>query len=139
MCEKVLKMRRLSLFIVAVIVAAVALSVLGQRAAVTEAQDATSTPTTVPTPTMIPATPTPAVPLSDGVNLTIYNVGTALVQDRRTFTLKRGVSMLDFTDVASSIDSTSVSFTPRAAAMLPMPDVMHAAMACSRNSTGVGA
>jgi hypothetical protein len=33
----------------------------------------------------------------------------------------------------------SVSFTPRAAAMLPMPDVMHAAMACSRNSTGVGA
>src|SRR5689334_5225743 len=110
MCEKVLKMRRLSLFIVAVIVAAVALSVLGQRAAVTEAQDATSTPTTPPTPTVIPATPTPAAPLSDGVNLTIYNVGTALVQDRRTFTLKRGVSMLDFRDVASSIDSTSVSF-----------------------------
>lgn len=47
---------------------------------------------------------------SDGVNLTIYNQGTALIQDRRTFTLKQGVSTLDFTDVAASIDSTSVSF-----------------------------
>ncbi len=47
---------------------------------------------------------------SDGVSLTIYNQGTALVQDRRTFDLKQGVNTLDFTDVASSIDSTSVSF-----------------------------
>ena len=46
----------------------------------------------------------------DGVSLTIYNQGTALVQDRRTFDLKQGVNMLDFTDVAASIDSTSVSF-----------------------------
>jgi len=69
----------------------------------TGAQDATPTPT--------PATlPTTAAPQSDGVNLTIYNQGTALVQDRRTFTLKSGVSTLDFTDVAASIDSTSVSF-----------------------------
>ncbi len=67
------------------------------------AQEATPTPT--------PATlPTTAAPQSDGVNLTIYNQGTALVQDRRTFTLKSGVSILDFTDVAASIDSTSVSF-----------------------------
>ncbi|MEP6988262.1 MAG: DUF4139 domain-containing protein, partial [Chloroflexota bacterium] len=58
----------------------------------------------------VAATPTPAVPQSDGVNLTIYNQGTALVQDRRTFSLKRGIGMLDFTDVAASIDSTSVSF-----------------------------
>ncbi len=55
-------------------------------------------------------TPTPAAPQSDGVNLTIYNQGTALVQDRRTFNLQSGVSTLDFTDVAASIDSTSVSF-----------------------------
>ncbi len=67
------------------------------------AQEATPTPT--------PATlPTTAAPQSDGVNLTIYNQGTALVQDRRTFTLKSGISTLDFTDVAASIDSTSVSF-----------------------------
>jgi hypothetical protein len=39
----------------------------------------------------------------------------------------------------STVDSTSVSFTPRAAAMLPMPAVMQAAIAWSRNSTGVGA
>src|SRR5262249_27427723 len=47
---------------------------------------------------------------SDGVSLTIYNQGTALVQDRRTFDLQQGVNTLDFTDVAASIDSTSVSF-----------------------------
>jgi hypothetical protein len=47
---------------------------------------------------------------SDGVSLTIYNQGTALVQDRRTFQLNQGVNTLDFTDVAASIDSTSVSF-----------------------------
>jgi hypothetical protein len=46
----------------------------------------------------------------DGVSLTIYNQGTALVQDRRTFELTAGVSTLDFTDVAASIDPTSVSF-----------------------------
>ena len=32
------------------------------------------------------------------------------MQDRRTFDLKSGIGMLDFTDVAASIDSTSVSF-----------------------------
>ncbi|MBN8618886.1 MAG: DUF4139 domain-containing protein [Anaerolineae bacterium] len=54
---------------------------------------------------------TPAQPpQEDGVSLTIYNQGTALVQDRRTFELSAGVSTLDFTDVASSIDATSVSF-----------------------------
>ncbi len=70
------------------------------------AQDATPTPT----PATLPTVATTAAPQSDGVNLTIYNQGTALVQDRRTFTLKSGVSTLDFTDVAASIDSTSVSF-----------------------------
>jgi hypothetical protein len=46
----------------------------------------------------------------DGVSLTIYNQGTALVQDRRTFDLPKGENTLDFTDVAASIDATSVSF-----------------------------
>ncbi|MBI5671173.1 MAG: DUF4139 domain-containing protein [Chloroflexi bacterium] len=45
-----------------------------------------------------------------GVSLTIYNAGTALVQDRRTFELQSGVTTLDFTDVAATIDPTSVSF-----------------------------
>jgi hypothetical protein len=48
---------------------------------------------------------------SEGVSLTIYNQGTALVQDRRTFNLQAGMNTLDFTDVAASIDATSVSFT----------------------------
>ncbi|MEO8606296.1 MAG: DUF4139 domain-containing protein [Chloroflexota bacterium] len=48
--------------------------------------------------------------VSDGVSLTIYNQGTALVQDRRTFDLAKGETTLDFTDVAASIDATSVSF-----------------------------
>jgi hypothetical protein len=51
-----------------------------------------------------------ATPQSDGVSLTIYNQGTALVQDQRTFDLAQGINTLDFTDVAASIDSTSVSF-----------------------------
>ena len=46
----------------------------------------------------------------DGVSLTIYNQGTALVQDRRTFNLQSGFNTLDFTDVAASIDPTSVTF-----------------------------
>lgn len=45
-----------------------------------------------------------------GVSLTIYNQGTALVQDRRTFDLQAGLNTLDFTDVAASIDATSVNF-----------------------------
>jgi len=46
-------------------------------------------------------------PVSDGISLTIYNQGTALVQDRRTFELTGGISTLDFTDVAATIDATS--------------------------------
>ena len=104
-------MRRLSILMVTALVAAGVLGTLSQRASVTDAQDATLPPTTQPaTPTIMAATPTPAAPQSDGVNLTIYNQGTALVQDRRTFRLKSGIGMLDFTDVAASIDSTSVSF-----------------------------
>jgi hypothetical protein len=49
------------------------------------------------------------LPPADGVSITIYNQGSALVQDRRTFTLATGDSTVDFTDVASTIDGTSVS------------------------------
>jgi hypothetical protein len=51
-----------------------------------------------------------SAPTSDGVAVTIYNQGRALVQDRRTFTFEAGESVLNFTDVASQIDATSVSF-----------------------------
>jgi hypothetical protein len=47
----------------------------------------------------------------DGVSVTVYNQGTALIQDRRTFVLEDGINVVNFTDVASSIDATSVSFT----------------------------
>lgn len=50
--------------------------------------------------------PTP----SNGVSLTVYNTGSALVQDRRTFALNAGQTVLNFTDVAATIDPTSVSF-----------------------------
>ena len=47
---------------------------------------------------------------SERVSLTIYNQGTALVQDVRRFDLTEGLNTVDFTDVAASIDSTSVVF-----------------------------
>ncbi len=50
------------------------------------------------------ATPEP------GVSLAIYNQGTALVQDRRMFSFVEGENRIDFTDVASGIDPTSVTF-----------------------------
>jgi hypothetical protein len=59
---------------------------------------------------LMPAAAQDTPPVSDGVSLTIYNQGTALVIDRRTFELAGGISTLDFTDVAATIDATSVSF-----------------------------
>lgn len=53
--------------------------------------------------------PTPGTVVPDGVSLTVYNRGTALVQDRRTFTIEAGESILNFTDVAATIDATSVN------------------------------
>lgn len=47
---------------------------------------------------------------SSDVSVTVYNQGTALIQDRRTFTLNAGVNTLNFSDVAAGIDPTSVSF-----------------------------
>lgn len=46
----------------------------------------------------------------DGIALAIYNQGTALVQDQRTFNLQAGSNLINFTDVAAGIDSTSVTF-----------------------------
>ncbi|MGQ9910754.1 MAG: DUF4139 domain-containing protein, partial [Candidatus Flexifilum sp.] len=42
--------------------------------------------------------------------LTIYNKGTALVRDTRTYMLAPGLNTLNVTDVAEKIDSTSVQF-----------------------------
>jgi hypothetical protein len=44
------------------------------------------------------------------VSLTVYNEGTALVKDRRTFEIAAGTHTVDFTDVTDQIDATSVSF-----------------------------
>lgn len=44
------------------------------------------------------------------VAVTIYNEGSALVQDRRTFSFDVGTNIINFTDVAASIDPTSVNF-----------------------------
>jgi hypothetical protein len=57
--------------------------------------------------TSLAQTPPPA---RDSVAITAYNEGTALVQDRRTLTLTAGENVIDFTDVAGTIDPTSVSF-----------------------------
>lgn len=46
----------------------------------------------------------------ESVALTLYNQGTALIRDQRTFTLAQGENLLNFTDVAASIDPTSVQF-----------------------------
>jgi len=46
----------------------------------------------------------------EGVELTVYNQNIALVKDRRSMELSKGVSEVRFTDVASHIDPTSVYF-----------------------------
>jgi hypothetical protein len=53
---------------------------------------------------------TPPPTARDHVSVTVYNQGTALIKDRRTFTLDEGVTLVNFTDVASTIDATSVNF-----------------------------
>jgi len=46
------------------------------------------------------------------VAVTVYNENLGVVKDRRSFALEKGVSELKFTDVASSIDPTSVHLRP---------------------------
>ncbi|MEQ8676937.1 MAG: DUF4139 domain-containing protein [Aggregatilineales bacterium] len=50
-------------------------------------------------------------PISDSVAVTVYNQGSSLIQDRRTLNLEPGLNQVDFVNVASSIDSTSVNFS----------------------------
>lgn len=42
--------------------------------------------------------------------LTVYNQGTALIRDQRSLSLEEGLNIIDFSDVAATIDPTSVSF-----------------------------
>jgi hypothetical protein len=49
----------------------------------------------------------------DGVAVTVYNEGTALIRDQRTLSLNEGLNTINFTDVASTIDRTSVTFKSR--------------------------
>lgn len=48
---------------------------------------------------------------SKKVSITVYNQNFGLVKDVRDITLKHGVNMVRFEDVAASIDPTSVNFT----------------------------
>ena len=54
--------------------------------------------------------PAPAAAQGQGVELAVYNQDLALVQDRRSMNLTKGVSEVRFSDVASQIDPTSVHF-----------------------------
>ncbi len=89
-------MNKTRIFLAVLLIAAAAL--VGSFALVVNAQDDVSTSSSTNSPER------------DSVALTIYNQGTALVQDRRTFSLDQGNNLINFTDVASSIDPTSVTF-----------------------------
>ena len=75
----------------------ISLLVVGLGVFAVAAQDATPEATDSPAP-------------RSNVSLAIYNQGTALVQDRRSFDLVVGENLINFTDVAASIDPTSVTF-----------------------------
>jgi hypothetical protein len=44
------------------------------------------------------------------VSLAVYNTGTSLVRDRRSFMLQEGLNTIDFTDVTRFINPRSVTF-----------------------------
>ena len=48
--------------------------------------------------------------VSESIAVTVYNEGTALIRDQRTLTLEQGINVVNFRDVAATIDATSVSF-----------------------------
>lgn len=60
------------------------------------------------------ATPQPGTPIVEAAEnnlaVTVYNEGTALVRDRRSFSLAGGFNEIAFSDVAALIDPTSVLF-----------------------------
>jgi hypothetical protein len=63
------------------------------------------------TPAASPPAGTPSAEAAEnGLAVTVYNEGTALVRDRRTFDLLKGFNEIAFSDVAASIDATSVLF-----------------------------
>ena len=47
---------------------------------------------------------------SDSIAVTVYNEGTALIRDQRSLLLDEGLNTVNFTDVAATIDRTSVTF-----------------------------
>ena len=51
------------------------------------------------------------VSTKEGTELTIYNSNLALVKENRTIDLAKGLNKVEFKDVASGIDATSVMFT----------------------------
>ncbi len=51
-----------------------------------------------------------AIALADDVAITVYNQNLALVKEGRTLDFQKGVNKMNLTDVASSIDPTSVHF-----------------------------
>src|SRR5437660_8076726 len=59
-----------------------------------------------------PDHPDKAADLKPGVRLTVYNDNFALVKDRRELPdeLKKGLNVVRFTDVAATLDPTSVHF-----------------------------
>lgn len=63
------------------------------------------------TNTAVAPTTAPVAEAADtNLALTVYNEGTALVRDRRRFDLVSGFNQIAFSDVAASIDPTSVLF-----------------------------
>ena len=59
-------------------------------------------------PVVLAADPAPEA--KRGVTLTVYNGNYAMVKDVRNFDFVQGAQVIKFTDVASSIDATSVAF-----------------------------
>ena len=55
----------------------------------------------------------PVGAMADDVAITVYNQNLAMVKEGRTLEFKQGVNELKLTDVAASIDATSVHFKPK--------------------------
>lgn len=67
---------------------------------------------TAPEPTKGPLSTPTGEAAGQALSLTIYNQGSALVRDERTFTLTNGRNDIAFSDVAATMDPTSVLFKP---------------------------
>jgi hypothetical protein len=85
-------------------------TVMGALACALAAQVGSAT--AAPPKITAPAGVTTATVAGRDVAVTVYNENLAVVKDRRAFTVARGISEVEFTDVASSIDPTSVHLRP---------------------------